>query len=430
MLTELETSLASDAIREARMTLDRSLTRLDALEADFARLTAPSTPPLAMVDLAPELQELRSKNAALEGELQAERDLGRMREADVATSKADVSSERRRCESLMKELTAVKAAKSGVERDLSEERSVANEQREANKAAEKELETTRTRLAGVEEEVAKSGRRVVELETELASARRHIEEATRREVEANEALATTKSELAAAIVKAEEGEAVVAGARSEYIAERDRADALAESLAALRNDADAASADLREAKTQIADLETRRAGAANETAEVKAALRTAARAQEALKVEAAKEKSDGALALTQARKALRLAKALHDFNVATASSLALAPASLSKEEPPTRPTPSPRPPSPAWDSLDAASLHRESDALEAQRPSVTESVTTAIDRKVVELNANTRKWQKECKAYRDRAKAAVAASGEKIAFRQCVPSLSAMRRLS
>ena len=97
---------------------------------------------------------------------------------------------------------------------------------------------------------------------------------------------------------------------------------------------------------------------------------------------------------------------------------------LTAKPDPTLTTPSdPPPPAP---TLTAAPIDFENgdldDLLMRMRAYEKRSLTEAVKGKVESLTILTRKWQKECKNYRDRAHRATSGASEKIAFRKCVRS--------
>jgi autophagy-related protein 11 len=113
-------------------------------------------------------------------------------------------------------------------------------------------------------------------------------------------------------------------------------------------------------------------------------------------------------------------KAGGDLDKATSPSLSLADATFSSlslfAAPPSASTPPPTLP-----PLDYSSAPLP-DLLAALSAYNHDALTDAVKNKVDSLNAVTRKWVKEAKAYRERAHRAAGSTNDKIAFRKCVVS--------
>ena len=125
------------------------------------------------------------------------------------------------------------------------------------------------------------------------------------------------------------------------------------------------------------------------------------------------------LATKQARQCLRLAKALHDYNVTVATSLTLA----EPTEGTNVSTQPERSPSPSWDSLSLSEIETLRQSLESS-PSDTEiMLKSAVSAKIDAQALLVKKWQKECKVYREKARKGNEAASAKIAFRKWVISL-------
>jgi autophagy-related protein 11 len=114
-------------------------------------------------------------------------------------------------------------------------------------------------------------------------------------------------------------------------------------------------------------------------------------------------------AMTTATRSVRLAKSLHDAQRETIASLST--------DMPEGACVSGALDDPDWAALDLAALEALIDTLSAP---LTPGLGEAVKSKIETLTTTVKKWQKECKAYRERAQRATAASFEKIAFRKCV----------
>ena len=111
-------------------------------------------------------------------------------------------------------------------------------------------------------------------------------------------------------------------------------------------------------------------------------------------------------ALERARAAVKLVKTLEDGRRDMAASLIVPSEAKDASEPTTIDV----------DALDLSGL----ETLQATLETSSVDLASAIQAKLEALNTSVRKWQREAKAYRDRAHKATHAAAEKIAFRKCV----------
>jgi autophagy-related protein 11 len=362
------------------------------------------------------LVDLQTEKLRAEGELQALRTRLSDAERDKQQARQDLSDVTSELEDTRKQLQAEQDAAHAVRVELGERLITLRELAAELEAKEEEKknqltdvrESLQRQLATSAADVDDARGRLHELE--LAS--KELEDRLARErSEAETTLKDVETRLGASEARRQElceaigeKEKLLRDHRSE--AELDRA-VLERELEELRGKLAMATDEVEDGRAYVKQVES----------ELEAAKSDISKRDEELELrkkeaDAARHEADGLRrgGNSTATRALRLAKSLHDSQRETI-------ASLSTDTPEGVSVAGTLDDPPDWASLDFAALEALLDTLSAP---LTPTLREAVKSKVDTLSTTVKKWQKECKAYRERAQRATAAASEKIAFRKCV----------
>jgi autophagy-related protein 11 len=421
------------ALEEGKQALERELqNERGAREAEVAELTmrneelrlAVERSRAAEKSVSTKLVDLQADKLRVEGDLQMLKTRLAYAEKDEQKSKQDlrdVTSELEEVKRRMKaeQEEALVAARSAEEarKELGDRLSDVERQREALQGLAVELETreqeTKNQLeetrAALERELHSSRADAADTRARLRDVE-GIRDELERQLSRELSDCQTKIKELSALLEASEsrqrqlGDTVVEKEKElrdlHAEAELDRA-VLERELEELRVQLKTAMEDVSDGRARLKRVELELEGARSEITR---------RGEE---LDSYKKEADAATdaarrgGLSDATRALRLAKTLYDSQRETIASLAT--------DTPEGTSVSGALDDPDWSALDSAELEALLEMLSApMSPGLGEAVKSKVD----SLSTTIKKWQKECKNYRERAQRATAAATEKIAFRK------------